>query len=354
MRRFIVEDLRKMHNRIKVFPITNRNGLRADITNFGARMMSLLVPDRDGILRDVVQGFDRVEEYFPEKHLSDFGACIGRYANRLKNGRISIEGLSCQLPQNNGPHCLHGGPDGWQYRVFDVLEYGDSHLVLRLVSPDGDNGFPGTVTAQVTYTLTDDNALDIQYEAVTDQTTVINLTNHSYFNLNGDATSSVLDHFLQIDADRFLPIDETFIPTGEIRPVAGTPFDFRISKSVGRDFDLSVEQLRYGNGYDHNWLLNTCGDDKRACARLESPHSGIVMELFTTAPGMQVYTGNFLDGSVMGKGGCRYPQRSAICLETQFYPDSPNHSWPESSGYLRAGEIFYSITKYQFHMSGGL
>lgn len=296
---------------IHIFTLENARGLRADITNLGGRVVSLWVPDKNGILRDVVLGFENVEDYLPENHRSDFGAVIGRYANRLNNGQITIDGKTYQLPQNDGKNCLHGGPDGWQYRIFNVEEVADNRLVLSLVSEDGDSGFPGNVCARVTYTLTDDNALEIDYEAVTDSDTVINLTNHSYFNLNGDASTDILNHLLTIDADRYIPIGETFIPTGELASVEGTPMDFRHPKPIGRDINADFEQLHIGRGYDHNWVLNTKGDDSRPCAHLESPLTGITMEVYTTEPGMQVYTGNFLDGTVTGKGGGSVP--AALC-----------------------------------------
>ena len=333
---------------ICTFTLTNANGLRTEITNLGGRVMSLFVPDKNRIPRDVVLGFDNPEEYLPENHRSDFGAVIGRYANRLCNGRIIVNKHTYQLPQNDGLHCLHGGPDGWQYRMFTVESVNNSRLVMSLVSEDGDSGFPGNVCVRVTYTLTDDNALEIEYEAVTDSDTVINMTNHSYFNLNGDASTDILNHLLTIDADRYTPVDDTLIPTGELASVDGTPMDFRQAKPIGRDIAADFEQLRIGHGYDHNWVLNTKGDDTRPCARLESPVTGITMEVFTTEPGMQVYTGNFLDGTVAGKGGVVYQQRSAVCLETQKFPDSPNHQWPESNAYLRIGETCRSRTRFHF------
>lgn len=333
---------------IHIFTLENARGLRATITNLGGRVVSLFVPDKNGILRDVVLGFENVEDYLPENHRSDFGAVIGRYANRLNNGQITIDGKTYQLPQNDGKNCLHGGPDGWQYRIFNVEEVADNRLVLSLVSEDGDSGFPGNVCARVTYTLTDDNALEIDCEAVTDSDTVINLTNHSYFNLNGDASTDILNHLLTIDADRYTPIGETFIPTGELASVEGTPMDFRRPKPIGCDINADFEQLHIGRGYDHNWVLNTKGDDSRPCARLESPLTGLTMEVYTTEPGMQVYTGNFLDGTVTGKGGVVYQQRCAVCLETQKFPDSPNQHWPESNATLRQGEVYCSKTSFRF------
>ena len=323
------------------FELRNNRGILVTITNYGARIMRLIV---NGI--DVVQGFDTIEDYLPENHPSDFGAVIGRYANRLAGGRITIDGNTIQLPVNNGPNCLHGGPTGWQYATYDVIESINSRLVLTMTSPDGDNGFPGTVRVQVTYTLGDDNALRIDYHAETDRTTVINMTNHSYFNLSGNLSSSIHNHLLCIDADRYTPIDEVSIPLGDHLPVDGTPFDFRTAKAVGRDIDCGDPQLLIGRGYDHNFVFNH-PDLEHPSATLACPASGITMEVYTTAPGVQVYTGNFLDG-VRGKGGLPYPRRSAICLETQQYPDSPNHRWLESTGYLLPGQPFESTTIFKF------
>ncbi len=334
--------------KVDIYTLRNQRGMMVRITNFGARIVSLWVPDKYGNKRDVVLGFDALPDYFPENHKNDFGALIGRYANRLKNGQITIDGQTIQLPQNNGKHCLHGGPMGWQYQPFDVESRTDVQLVLTLDSPDGDNHFPGNVTAKVVYTLTEDNALEISYEATTDKTTVINLTNHSYFNLNGADGSTIHDHILTIDADQYTPIDDTSIPLGNLTSVADTPFDFRSAKPVGQDMDADTEQLRNGSGYDHNWVLNPRDARANACARLESRATGIVMDVYTTEPGMQIYTGNFLDGTVAGKGGVAYPRRGAICLETQKFPDSPNQHWPESNAYLNPGETYRSWTKFQF------
>ena len=308
-----------MKQKVTLYTLRTPHGLRATITNLGGRVVSLFVPDRNGILRDVVLGFENVEDYLPENHRSDFGAAIGRYANRLNNGQITIDGKTYQLPQNDGANCLHGGPDGWQYRMFNVESVSENRLVLSLVSEDGDSGFPGKVW-----------------------------TNHSYFNLNGDASTDILNHLLTIDADRYTPIGETFIPSGELASVEGTPMDFRQPKPIGRDIAADFEQLKRGRGYDHNWILNTKGDDSRPCARLESPVTGIALEVYTIEPGMQVYTGNFLDGTFVGKGGVVYQQRAAVCLETQKFPDSPNQNWPESNAFLRPGEVYRSHTRFKF------
>ena len=328
---------------VSVLMLSNCSGIKVAISNFGARLLSLHVLSGDEKAVDIVQGFDCIEDYFPENHLSDFGAVIGRYANRLAEGRIVVDGVEYHLPQNNGPNCLHGGPDGWQYAVFDIVEYDGRRLQLSLVSPDGDNGFPGRVELRVTYTLDDDNGLRIDYNAVADRPTVLNLTNHSYWNLNGDQGSSILNHYLMIDADRYLPVDETLIPVGHYESVAGTPLDFRTAKPIGRDIDDAFEQLRIGCGYDHCWVLNTPRDLSRPAAILRSPTTNIGLEVYTDMPGLQVYTGNFLDG-VVGKGGIGYGRRSAVCLETQQYPDSPNHSWLESTGRLLPEHPFESTT----------
>ncbi len=328
---------------VGLYELHGSGGLEARITNFGARIVSLSLPDKEGKRRDVVQGFDNIEDYYPENHSSDFGAVIGRYANRLAGGRITVDGIEYRLPQNNGPNCLHGGPMGWQYAVYDVVEASECRLKLALLSPDGDNGFPGNVRVEVTYTLGSDNSLRIDYRAETDRATVINMTNHTYWNLNGDQCSSILNHTLQIDADRYTPVDETLIPFGHSDDVSGTPMDFRTAKAIGRDIEADFGQLHTGSGYDHNWLLRQPRTLERPAATLQSPLTGIALEVYTDAPGVQVYTGNFLDG-IVGKGGIGYPRRSAVCLETQQYPDSPNHRWPESTGRLTPDKPFLSTT----------
>lgn len=332
---------------VTIHTLANLQGMEVVVSNFGGRILAIRLPDRQGRLQDVVLGFDDVVDYTPQRHPNDFGALVGRYANRIGNARFTLDGVEWMLPRNNGPHCLHGGPDGWQYRVMEVVECSNSRLTLTLASPDGDNGFPGKVTLEATYTLDDDNAFRIDYRATTTHATPLNITNHSYFNLNGDG-SSTCNHLLSIDADCFLPIDDTFLPTGEIRHVDATPMDFRQAKAIGRDIDLPDTQLLRAHGYDHCWLLNTCGDLQRPCARLQSPLTGIGMDLYTTLPGVQLYTGNFLDGTVAGKCGTLYQQHSAVCLETQCYPDSPNRRWPESTGILCPGEVYCSTSIYHF------
>lgn len=331
---------------VNLYTLKNKNGMEVCITNFGGRIVSVMLPDKNGNMKDVVLGFDSIADYVNIP--SDFGASIGRYANRIKDGKIVIDGDTIQLPQNNFGHCLHGGPKGWQYQVYEAKQIDDTKLELVRQSPDGDENFPGNVTAKVTYTLTDDNSIDISYEATTDKKTVINMTNHSYFNLSGDAQKPITDHLLYVNADKFTPVDSTFMTTGEILDVKGTPMDFTVAKTVGQDIDkYEYDQLKNGNGYDHNWVLNTNGDIKQVAARLTSPVSGITLEVYTDEPGIQVYSGNFLDGTVKGKKSIVYNQRAAICLETQHYPDSPNKpEWP--SVLLEPGKTYRSHCIFKF------
>ncbi len=328
-----------------LFVLRNANNMEVCVTNFGGRIVSVMVPDRDGIMRDVVLGFDSIRDYITIP--SDFGACIGRYANRINQGRFTLDGVEYVLPRNNYGHCLHGGPNGFQYQVYDARQAGPQELELTYLSKDGEEGFPGNVTCKVLMTLTDDNAIDIRYEAETDRPTIVNMTNHSYFNLDGDAGSNS-DHLLTIDADYYTPVDSTFMTTGEIAPVEGTPMDFRTATPVGaRINDFDFVQLKNGNGYDHNWVLNTSGDITRKCATLESPKTGIVLDVYTNEPGIQFYAGNFLDGTVTGKKGIVYNQRASVCLETQKYPDTPNKpDWP--SAVLRPGEKYNSRCIFKF------
>ena len=338
---------------VKLYTLNNDNGMEVCITNFGGRIVSLCVPDKNGNSIDVVLGFDNIHQYADSVNSpSDFGAAIGRYANRINQGKLVVGDKKIQLPQNNFGHCLHGGFSGWQYQVYDAVQPNDTTLELTIVSPDGDNNFPGTVTAKVTYTAKYNNTLDIQYEATTDKETVINMTNHAYFNLTGDMSHAGTNMVLYINADNFTPSDSTFMTTGEIRPVYGTPMDFTkrhaLYDTIG---DTTFTQIKYGRGYDHNWCLNTYkngkGDDTRVAATLYAPNTGISMDMFTTEPGVQVYSGNFLDGTIKGKHGIAYPQRSAVCLESQKYPDSPNKK-QFASPYLKPGEKYTSHTASRF------
>ena len=328
-----------------LFVLRNDKGMEVCVTNFGGRIVSVMVPDRDGVMRDVVLGFDRIADY--QTIPSDFGATIGRYANRINQGRFTLDGTEYQLPQNNYGHCLHGGLRGFQYRVFDAVQKSDRELELAYTAKDGEEGFPGNFNCRVTMTLTDDNAIDICYEAETDKATVVNMTNHSYFNLDGDPSKDNSDWLLMVDADSYTPVDSTFMTTGEIAPVADTPMDFRAPAAIGGRIDQDFGQLRNGNGIDHNWVLNTRGNIAEACASLESPATGIRLDVYTTEPGIQVYCGNFLDGTVKGKNGIPYGFRAAVCLETQKYPDTPNKpEWP--SAVLRPGEKYESRCIYKF------
>ncbi len=332
-----------------LFTLKNKAGMEVCITNFGGRIVSIMVPDKNGKMQDVVLGFDSITNYI---HIpSDFGASVGRYANRINQGKFVLDKDTIQLPKNNFGHCLHGGPEGWQYQVYDAKLVNDTCIELTRISPDGDSNFPGKVTAKVTYTLTADNAINISYEATTDKKTVINMTNHSYFNLSGDANNSVTKDSLYVNADKFTPVNSTFMTTGEILPVASTPMDFTKTKLVGQDIDkFDYIQLKNGNGYDHNWVLNTAGDITKVAAKLTSPISGISVEVFTNEPGIQVYTGNFLDGTVKGKRGVVYNKRVGLCLETQHYPDSPNKKdWP--SVILEPGQTYKSHCIFKFSVA---
>uniref|UniRef100_S0DDD7 aldose 1-epimerase n=1 Tax=termite gut metagenome TaxID=433724 RepID=S0DDD7_9ZZZZ len=329
-----------------LYTLKNSSGMEVCITNFGGRIVSVMAPDRDGSMQDVVLGFDNIADYVNVP--SDFGASIGRYANRIAGGKITLDGETIQLAQNNFGHSLHGGPKGWQYKVYDAEQIDGRMLELTLVSPDGDENFPGTVNAKVVYTLTDDNAIDIKYSATTDRKTVINMTNHSYFNLSGDPAKPVTDNILYVNAENYTPVDDTFMTTGEIASVKDTPMDFTTPKAIGQEItNFDFEQLKNGNGYDHNWVLDTAGDISQVAARLTSPDSGITLEVYTDEPGIQVYTGNFLDGTVTGKKGIVYNQRTAVCLETQHYPDSPNKpEWP--SVVLEPGQTYTSECIFKF------
>ena len=336
-----------------LYTLTNKNGVEMCMTNLGGRIVSLMVPDRQGKFHDVCLGYDNVAQYADFEHFgSDFGATIGRYANRINQGRITVDGKTIQLPQNNYGHCLHGGFTGWQYQVFDCKQTAPNTLEFTLLSPDGDNNFPGNLKTVVTYTLTDDNAIDIQYTATTDKKTVINMTNHAYWNLNGEPTRDAEDHHLYINADNFTPVDTTYMTDGTIVSVKGTPMDFRKMHALSQDINSQTyAPIKAARGFDFNWCLNTYkngkGNDKKLAAALYSPKTGILMDIYTDEPGIQCYTGNFLDGSNTCKQGDRYPKHASICLETQHYPDSPNKpQWP--SAYLSPGETYRSHCVYKF------
>ena len=330
-----------------LYVLKNKAGMEVCITNFGGRIVSIMVPDKTGKMQDVVLGFDSVADYV--KIPSDFGASIGRYANRINKARFVLDGDTIHLIPNNFGHCLHGGPKGWQYQVYQkVNQVNDTTIELTRLSPDGDQNFPGNVTAKVTFVLTAENAIKINFEATTDKKTVINMCNHSYFNLSGNPVNPITDNTVYINADGYTPVDSTFMTTGAIDSVKGTPMDFRTPKVIGTDINkYDFIQLKNGNGYDHNWVLNTAGDVTKLAAKVTSPITGISLEVFTNEPGVQVYTGNFLDGTVKGKNGIVYKQRTGICLETQHYPDSPNKpQWP--STILEPGKVYKSTCIYKF------
>lgn len=330
-----------------LYVLKNSQGAEACVTNWGGRLVSVMVPDRDGKLTDVVLGYDNIQQYvqFPD---NNYGALIGRYGNRIANGQFQLDGQSYQLPQNNNGHCLHGGPKGYHAVTWDARQLDGQSVELTYLSPDGEAGFPGNLKVKVIYRLTDDNAIDIQYEATTDKPTIVNLTNHSYFNLSGVPGSTITDHKIQINADTYVPVDETLIPTGKIETAEGTPMDLRQLVTVGDHIDDDFAQLRYGGGYDHNWVLNTKGDLNTPAAKVVSEKSGIVMEVFTNEPGLQFYAGNSMsEAGDKGKLGVVYPRRGALCLETQHYPDSPNQkSFP--SVVLKPGETYQSRCIYKF------
>ena len=341
---------------VKLYTLTNKAGMEVCITNFGGRVVSIVVPDKNGDFKDVVCGFDKIENYFPWNFETDFGCSVGRYANRIDGGQFVIGEDTVKLDKNNnGYHSLHGGYTGWQYQVYDVVESSDNSLTLQIVSPDGDNKFPGEVTAKVKFDLTEDNELVINYDATTTKPTIVNMTNHSYFNLSGDLNNTVDEALLMVNADNYTPADSTYMPTGEIRPVEGTVFDFRQPKALGTDWkgdESDPEILAAGGGYDHNWCLNTKGDEKAVAATLFDPRSGIKLEVYTNEPGIQCYTANFQDGTRPGKGGIMYQKHCAICLESQKYPDSPNkykmEGWENSDAFVTPEKPYHSYCKYKF------
>ena len=335
---------------IHIFTLTNRNGIEARIMNYGGIVVSLKAPDRDGKLADVVLGFDSLAGYI-DSPSPYFGALIGRYGNRIGHARFTLDGVEYKLAANNGENSLHGGTRGFNKVVWTPRELPDGGLELNYLSKDGEEGYPGNLKVTVTYRLTDLNELSIDYAATTDKDTVLNLTNHSYFNLKGAGEGDILGHAVMLNADRFTPVDAGLIPTGELRAVSGTPFDFRKATAIGARIDQNDEQLKLGKGYDHNWVLNKNDAALSLAARVEEPSSGRVLEVHTTEPGVQFYTGNFLDGTIKGKGGKVYARRSGFCLETQHFPDSPNKpKFPTTV--LKPGQRFHSRTVYRFLTSG--
>jgi aldose 1-epimerase len=327
-----------------LFVLKNSNGAEACITNYGGRLVSVMVPDKNGKMTDVVLGYDNIGDYTSSD--GNFGALIGRYGNRIANGKFILDEVEYTLPQNNNGHCLHGGPDGYHTQVWDARLISNQVLELTYLSQDGEAGFPGNLDIKVTYTLKDNNAIAIRYEATTDKATIVNLTNHSYFNLSGEPGTPVTDQTILINADTYTPVDETLIPVG-IEPVEGTPMDLHMPVIIGAHIDDPFEQLVRGRGYDHNWILNAKGDIHTLAAKAVSKKSGIGLEVYTNEPGVQFYTGNFMSGADKGKHGVTYPHRGAFCLETQHYPDSPNQPLFPST-VLRPGETYVSECIYKF------
>ena len=332
---------------VTLFTLTNSHGVEVHAMNYGGIILSIKVPDRKGQLADVVLGHENMEGYIPNPPY--FGAIVGRYANRIANGTFTLDGKAYTLPKNDGPNTLHGGST----RTFDKVVWdaeplkGKTGVAFSYLSKDGEEGFPGNLKVKVTYTLTNTNELILDYEATTDKATPINVSQHSYFNLAGEGTGDILNHEIMINADRFTPVDKNLIPTGELRSVKGTPFDFTSPTKIGAHIEENYEQLTLGHGYDHNFVLNRKGAGLVLAARVTEPTSGRVLEVSTTQPGVQFYTGNFLDGTITGKEGHVYKHRYGLCLETQHFPDSPNHpDFPNTI--LKPGETFKEKTVFKF------
>ena len=329
---------------VELYTLTNANGMTAGIMTYGGTLVTLTAPDRAGKFGDVILGLDDVASY--EKGTAYFGALIGRYGNRIGKAQFTLDGKTYKLPANDNGNTLHGGTRGFDKRVWTAKPGAGAALELTYVSKEGEEGFPGTLTAKLVYSLTDKNEIKIDYTATTDKTTVVNLTNHTYFNLAGPGEGTILNHEVAINASRFTPVDSGLIPTGELRLVKGTPFDFHNPTAIGARIDQNDEQLKFGKGYDHNWVLDRNGAGLSGAAVVHEPKTGRVMEVWTTEPGLQFYTGNFLDGSLKGKGQT-YTHRGGFCMETQHYPDSPNKpGFPTTT--LKPGETYRTTTLYRF------
>lgn len=332
-----------------LYVIKNSKGMEVTFTNYGQRLVSLYVPDKNGQFEDVVLGFSTLQEYIDADE-PYFGAMVGRYGNRIAKGKFTLDGKDYKLATNNGENHLHGGTKGFNSVVWDAKQKGDNELEFSRLSPDMEEGYPGNLSVRVNYVVTEDNELRITYNATTDKKTVINLTHHSFFNLAGEGKGTINDHLLEVNADKYTPVDQTLIPTGELSPVSGTPFDFTSPKPIGQDLSSEDEQLSYGLGYDHNFVLNETPLNDGGllfASRVIEPNSGRTMEIFTDEPGLQFYGGNFLDGKAVGKSGRPYIFRGAFCLETQHFPDSPNQAnFP--STVLQPEETYSAICVYKF------
>lgn len=334
---------------ISLYVLTNKNGMVSEITNFGGKVVSLWMPDRLGNYEDIVLGHSTIDDYLNSKE-KYFGALIGRYGNRIANGKFSLNGKEYSLAKNNGSNHLHGGDNGFDAVVWEAKQIDHQTLELRYVSKDMEEGYPGNLSIVVVYRLTDNNELKVEYKATTDKSTVVNLTHHSFFNLKGAGNGSINDHLLQINAPYYTPVDKGLIPTGEISSVQNTPFDFQKLTAIGERVDDKHKQLKYGLGYDHNFVINQSLESLNYAAKVIEPISGRTLEVYTNEPGLQFYGGNFLNGSVIGKHNKNYNHRSAFCLETQHFPDSPNQSnFPTTQ--LNPGEEYHSVCIYKFSIS---
>lgn len=335
---------------IKLYKLKNAHGVEVHVTNFGAIITSIVVPDRAGKMGDIALGYHDVSGYINAVDKPYFGAIVGRYGNRIAGGKFTVDGQEYKLATNNGPNSLHGGVIGFDKVVWDAepkVGADGQQVVLKYLAKDREEGYPGNLQVQVTYTLNDKNQLLVDYHATTDKATPVNLTQHTYFNLKGEGNGDILGHELTLHASRYTPVDETMIPTGELAPVAGTPFDFRKSKAIGRDIEQNHEQLQFGGGFDHNWVLDGPAKQLQMAAEVYEPGTGRVMTIMTTEPGIQFYCGNFLDGRLKGKSGQAYVHRGGFCLETQHFPDSPNQpNFP--STILKPGQVYQTQTVFQF------
>jgi aldose 1-epimerase len=345
--KIVQADFGRIHQTpIRIYTLTNQKGVEVRIMNYGGIVVSIKTPDKNGTPADIVLGFDSLSGYIANPS-PFFGALVGRYANRIAHAMFTLDGVQYKLENNDHGNTLHGGTHGLDKAVWIPRELPDGGLELTVTSKDGDEGFPGNLNVTVVYHLTDANELKIDYSATTDKDTVVNLTNHSYFNLKGAGEGDILGHRISIKADRFTPVDAGLIPIGDLRPLNGTPFDFRTPTVIGAHIEEKDEQLTLGHGYDHNWVLNKKGNELSLAARVEEPSTGRVLEVLTTQPGLQFYTGNFLDGTIHGKGGKVYQRRYGFCLETQHFPDSPNHpKFPTTE--LKPGETFHNTTVFRF------
>lgn len=335
------------HKKTDLYTLKNKNGVEITVTNFGARVVEFWAPDRNGKFDDIVLGHDHIDKYVNYRGERFLGATIGRFGNRIANGKFALDGKTYQLPTNDGPNSLHGGENGFDMVVWDVNPVNQQMLEFTYLSEDGEQGYPGNLQVKMTYELTDNNEFIITHHATTDKKTILSLTHHSFFNLHGAGNGSINDHELMLNADRFTPVNEVLIPTGELLSVDGTPMDFRQPTLIGKRVNENYEQLKFGNGYDHNWVLNRKTDaETELAATVYEPESGRFLEVYTAEPGIQFYGGNFFDGSISGKDGKKYEYRSSLALETQHFPDSPNHSGFPST-VLMPDEIYTHVCIYK-------